>query len=80
MFLKIITCILQVLVFTTMAQTKNDYIKNWKKVEDLEKIGLTKSASAEVTAIYKLAQKDNNDAQQIKACMYFEYFLCGHLN
>ncbi|MBP6025613.1 alpha-2-macroglobulin family protein [Ferruginibacter sp.] len=58
------------LVFTAMAQTKIDYIKNWKKVEDLEKKGLTKSASAEVTAIYKLAQKDNNDAQQIKACMY----------
>ena len=58
------------LVFTTMAQTKNDYIKNWKKVEDLEKKGLTKSASAEVTVIYKLAQKDNNDAQQIKACMF----------
>ena len=58
------------LVFTTMAQTKNDYIKNWTKVEDLEKKGLTKSASAAVTAIYKLAQKENNDAQQIKACMY----------
>ncbi len=58
------------LAFTAMAQTKNDYIKNWKKVEDLEKKGLTKSASTEVTAIYKLAQKDNNDAQQIKACMY----------
>ena len=58
-------------VFTAMAQTKNDYTKNWKKVEGLEKKGLTKSASTEVTAIYKLAQKDNNDAQQIKACMYF---------
>ncbi len=53
----------------TMAQT-NDYVKNWKKVEDLEKKGLTKSAQTEVTAIYKLAQKDDNDAQQIKACMY----------
>ncbi len=54
----------------TMAQTKNDFIKNWKTVEDLEKKGLTKSASTEVTGIYKLAQNDNNDAQQIKACMY----------
>lgn len=55
---------------TAMAQTNNDYAKNWKKVEDLEKKGLTKSAQTEVTAIYKLALKNNNDPQQIKACMY----------
>jgi Bacterial Alpha-2-macroglobulin MG10 domain/Alpha-2-macroglobulin family/MG2 domain len=64
---------LMVLISTavkTMAQPNKDYISNWKKVEDLEKKGLTKSAQTEVTAIYKLAQKDNNDAQQIKACMY----------
>ena len=67
------------LVFTTMAQTKNDYIKNWTKVEDLEKKGLTKSASAAVTAIYKLAQKENNDAQQIKACMLCKIFFAGAL-
>ncbi len=53
-----------------MAQTNKDYIINWKKVEDLEKKGLTASAKKEVTTIYKLAQKDNNDAQQVKACMY----------
>ena len=53
-----------------MAQTKIDYNKNWKKVEDLEKKGLTKSALKEVVNIYNLAAKDNNDAQQIKSCMY----------
>ena len=53
-----------------MAQTKNDYIANWKKVEAFEKKGLTKSALAEVLIIYNLALKDNNDAQQIKSCMY----------
>ncbi|GAB2826927.1 alpha-2-macroglobulin family protein [Ferruginibacter profundus] len=53
-----------------MAQTNNDYLKNWKKVEDLEKKGLTKSALAEVMTIYTLAIKDNNDAQQIKSSMY----------
>jgi hypothetical protein len=53
-----------------MAQTKNDYAKNWKKVEDFEKKGLTKSALQEVMVIYNLALKDNNDAQQIKSCMY----------
>ncbi len=53
-----------------MAQSQKEYLTNWKKVETYEKKGLTKSAQTAVTAIYKLAQKDNNDAQQIKACMY----------
>ena len=53
-----------------MAQTNNDYLKNWKKIEALEKKGLTKSALEEVMVIYKLALKDNNDAQQIKAAVY----------
>ncbi|MFN8253290.1 MAG: alpha-2-macroglobulin family protein [Ferruginibacter sp.] len=55
---------------TAMAQTNNDYAKNWKKVGELEKKGLTQSAKKEVTAIYKLALKDNNDPQQVKSCMY----------
>lgn len=53
-----------------MAQKDNTYTQQWKKVEELEKKGLTKSALNEVLAIYKLAIKDNNDAQQIKSCMY----------
>ncbi len=53
-----------------MAQLKNDYNKNWKKVEEFEKKGLTKSALSEVMTIYSQAMKDNNDAQQIKSCMY----------
>ncbi|MGG9971330.1 alpha-2-macroglobulin family protein [Ferruginibacter sp. SUN002] len=52
-----------------MAQTK-DYSDKWKKVEALEKKGLTKSALKEVMIIYNLALKDKNDAQQIKACIY----------
>jgi uncharacterized protein YfaS (alpha-2-macroglobulin family) len=67
---KLLLLILISTTVTTMAQPTNDYLKNWKKIEDLEKKGLTKTAKDEVTAIYKLAQKDNNDAQQIKACMY----------
>jgi uncharacterized protein YfaS (alpha-2-macroglobulin family) len=55
---------------TGMSQTKNNYNSNWKKVEGFELKGLTKSALAEVLVIYKLAVKDNNDAQQIKSCMY----------
>jgi hypothetical protein len=53
-----------------MAQTKNDYEKNWKKVEELAKKGLSKSALQEVMNIYSLAIKENNDAQQIKSAMY----------
>lgn len=53
-----------------MAQLKNDYAASWKKVDGFEKKGLTRSARTEVTTVYRLAQKENNDAQQIKACMY----------
>ena len=53
-----------------MAQKQNDYAAQWKKVEGLENKGLTKSALKEVLAIYNLALKENNDAQQIKSCMY----------
>ena len=55
---------------SAMAQTKNDYTVNWKKVEALEKKGLTKSALGEVMVIYNLAIIAGNDAQQIKASMY----------
>ena len=55
---------------TLMAQTKNDYDKNWKKVEAFEKKGLTKSALQEALLIYNIALKEGNDAQQIKSCMY----------
>src|SRR5436190_8188460 len=71
MFLKkILLVIFSGIAFTAMAQTNNNYLQQWKKVEDLEKKGLTKSALAAVMSIYDLAIKDNNDAQQIKSCMY----------
>lgn len=55
---------------TTMAQKQNDYAAQWKKVEGFESKGLPKSALKEVLAIYNLAIKENNEAQQIKSCMY----------
>ncbi|MCC7379082.1 MAG: alpha-2-macroglobulin, partial [Chitinophagaceae bacterium] len=73
MFLKKISLLLIIITclsFISMAQTNNNYIANWKKVEALEKKGLTKSALQEVMVIYNLASKAGNDAQQIKACMY----------
>jgi uncharacterized protein YfaS (alpha-2-macroglobulin family) len=72
MIKKVLLAIFAVIGFTitTVAQIKNNYEKNWKKVDDLEKKGLTKSALEEVVTIYNLAVKDNNDPQQIKAAMY----------
>lgn len=55
---------------TTMAQKQNDYAAQWKKVEGFESKGLPKAALKEVLAIYNLAIKENNEAQQIKSCMY----------
>ena len=71
MFLKkFLLVIFTGLAFTTMAQNTHNYLKNWKKIETLEKKALTKSALQEVMVIYNLAIKDNNDAQQIKTAMY----------
>ncbi len=67
LFLVLVTTIL---ADKMIAQTNIDYSKNWKKVEALEKKGLTKSALEEVMVIYNLALKGNNDAQQIKAAVY----------
>jgi hypothetical protein len=70
-FKKLLLVILSISISVlSMAQKQDDYIQNWKKVEGFEKKGLTKSALAEVLVIYNLASKDNNDAQQIKSCMY----------
>ncbi len=51
-------------------QNMNDYLPQWKKVEDLEKKGLTKSAKEEVIKIYDLAVKESREVQQIKASLY----------
>src|SRR6185437_1492206 len=58
-------------VSTLNAQkTMNDYISQWKKVEDFQKKGLTKSALEEVDIIYNLAKKSNNDPQIIKSLLF----------
>ncbi|MFZ1529317.1 MAG: alpha-2-macroglobulin family protein [Ferruginibacter sp.] len=52
-----------------MAQT-NDYKTDWKKLEDFEKKGLTKSALEQAVKIFNLALAAGNEPQQIKAAMY----------
>ena len=51
-------------------KTKSDYDMQWKKVENFQKKGLTKSALQQVENIYNDAQKNNNDAQIIKALLF----------
>ena len=71
MFLKnflIIIC--TILSGTVIAQTNNEYLKEWKKVDALESKGLTKDALEETVKIFNDAVAKNNEAQQIKAAMY----------
>lgn len=62
--------ILFTLAFLHTKAQKNNYENSWKKVKELEDKGLPQSALKEVLSIYNLAKKENNDAQQIKACMF----------
>ncbi len=53
-----------------MAQQQQNYSSQYKKIEEFEKKGLTKSALAESKKIFEDALKTNNEPQQIKAAMY----------
>ena len=48
----------------------NNFISEWKKVDELVSKGLTKSALTEVDKIYNAAKKTNNDPQVIKSLVY----------
>ena len=54
----------------TLAQTPDEYSKNWKSVAGFEKKGLTKSALQEVQNIFKMATTSGNWVQQVKSAMY----------
>lgn len=56
--------------FMNAQPVMNNYKDLWKKVEDAESKGLTKTASDQATAIYLLAEKENNHPQVIKAAIY----------
>ncbi|MCP9751857.1 alpha-2-macroglobulin family protein [Ferruginibacter sp. HRS2-29] len=57
-------------ILYVQAQNNNDYSTEWKKVAELEKKGLTKSALEQVVIIFDKAVSANNEAQQIKSAMY----------
>ncbi|HEY9340980.1 MAG TPA: MG2 domain-containing protein, partial [Hanamia sp.] len=47
-----------------------NYTSQWKKVEDFQKKGLTKSALEEVDKIFSMAKRNNNDPQIIKSLLF----------
>jgi TonB-dependent SusC/RagA subfamily outer membrane receptor len=67
---KFLLIIFTFLSVSAIAQTNDDYLKEWKKVDAFEKKGLTKDALTEVVKIFTDAVKKGSEAQQIKAAMY----------
>jgi len=59
--------------FFSNAQNKDE--NQWKKVDQLEKKGLTKSASDLVETIYNKAIKEDNKQQRIKALLYTSKYM-----
>jgi len=56
--------------FANFSFAQQSFEDNWKKVETLERDGLTKSASELVDTIYNDALKTNNEQQKIKALLF----------
>ena len=54
----------------TVSAQNNDYLAAWKKIDALEKKGLTQDALKEVVRIFDDANKTGNQPQSIKAAMY----------
>ena len=64
-----------VLIFTIFgtsgnAQTPNSYLKEWEKIDSLEKKGLFRMALKEVEQIFVTASSDKNHNQVIKSVLY----------
>lgn len=53
---------------------QDDYAKEWREIQTLEKKGLPKSALEKVIALYERAVDDNNPAQVIKCIIYREKY------
>ncbi|WP_431111298.1 alpha-2-macroglobulin family protein [Winogradskyella poriferorum] len=62
--------ILMLICFATFSQAQNNFDSQWKKVMQLEKEGLTKSAAELVDTIYKDAKASKNRQQEIKALLH----------
>ena len=71
--LRKITAILLLLIINYLplqAQNTTDFNPDWKKIADLEKQGLTKSAISIAEKIFSKAMQTGNEPQMIKSAMY----------
>ncbi len=57
-----------------IALNNDDYSKEWKTIDSLERKGLPRSAFEQVEALYAKAQKDENAPQVIKCLMYWSKY------
>ncbi|GAA0535136.1 alpha-2-macroglobulin family protein [Chitinophaga japonensis] len=57
-------------IFYIPVMAQNNYSNQWKKVMELDRKGLPKSALEVVDAIYRQARKDGREAQLVKALIF----------
>lgn len=74
--MKIFTCLL-LSFFSINIYAQNDFSSSWKKIDEFEKKGLTKSAREESYKILKAAGASNNGPQQIKAALFYIRFVAS---
>ncbi len=64
-----------IICFAFFSNAQNKEENQWKEVDQLEKKGLTKSASDLVKTIYNNALEENNKKQRIKALLYTSKYM-----
>jgi|GEM_PF-65551 len=71
-FFKVVAIIIlcNVLTYSGIAQTKNQYQGIIDNIDSLASLGLPKSALAEIEKLDNLSRKNNNVPQQVKAVIY----------
>ncbi|NRR93034.1 alpha-2-macroglobulin [Winogradskyella undariae] len=67
--------LLMIICFAFFSNAQNKEENQWKEVDQLEKKGLTKSASDLVETIYNNALEENNKKQRIKALLYTSKYM-----
>ncbi|MFK7748863.1 MAG: alpha-2-macroglobulin [Kordia sp.] len=68
--MKNVLTIFMIVLFSQFSNAQEKYSQLWEEIAALEKKGLTKSAFEKATEIYKLAKRDQNNPQIIKAFLH----------
>lgn len=68
--MKNVLTIFMIVLFSQFSNAQEKYSQLWKEVAALEKQGLTKSAFEKASEIYKIAKRDQNNPQIIKAFLH----------